>query len=61
MMWIDGVSPLDVLHAYVAAGVALVVFGIPAALQQHAPFTDREDAAARTCRSTGAAVGDRRD
>jgi Na+/H+ antiporter NhaD/arsenite permease-like protein len=35
MMWIDGVNPLDVLHAYVAAGVALVVFGIPASLQQH--------------------------
>jgi Na+/H+ antiporter NhaD/arsenite permease-like protein len=40
MMWIDGVSPLDVLHAYVAAGVALVVCGIPAALQQqrHSPI-----------------------
>ena len=35
MMWIDGVDPRDVLHAYVAAVVALVVFGIPAALQQH--------------------------
>jgi Na+/H+ antiporter NhaD/arsenite permease-like protein len=35
MMWIDGVSPLAVLDAYVAAGVALVIFGIPAALQQH--------------------------
>ena len=35
MMWISGVDPLDVLHAYVAAGVALVVFGIPAAIQQH--------------------------
>ena len=35
MMWIDGVSPLDVFEAYVAAGVALVIFGIPAALQQH--------------------------
>ncbi len=34
MMWIDGVSPMDVFHAYVAAGVALVVFGIPAARQQ---------------------------
>ena len=34
MMWIDGVSPLDVLEAFVAAGVALVIFGIPAALQQ---------------------------
>ena len=40
MMWIDGVSPIDVLHAYVAAGVALVVFGVPAARQQqrHAPI-----------------------
>jgi Na+/H+ antiporter NhaD/arsenite permease-like protein len=35
MMWIDGVSPLIVLEAYVAASVALVIFGIPAALQQH--------------------------
>jgi Na+/H+ antiporter NhaD/arsenite permease-like protein len=34
MMWIEGVSPIDVLHAYVAAGVALLVFGIPAARQQ---------------------------
>jgi Na+/H+ antiporter NhaD/arsenite permease-like protein len=34
MMWIDGVDPLDVLHAYVAAVVALVLCGIPAALQQ---------------------------
>jgi Na+/H+ antiporter NhaD/arsenite permease-like protein len=34
MMWLDGVSPLDVLHAYAAAATALVVFGIPAALQQ---------------------------
>ena len=35
MMWIDGVNPLDVLEAFVAAGAALVIFGIPAALQQH--------------------------
>src|SRR5438552_12146633 len=34
MMWIDGVDPPDALHAYVAAAVALVVCGIPAALQQ---------------------------
>jgi hypothetical protein len=34
MMWIDGVDPLDVLHAYVGAGTALVVCGIPAAIQQ---------------------------
>ncbi len=36
MMWIDGVSPIVVLDAYVAAIVALVVCGIPAARQQHA-------------------------
>ncbi len=35
MMWIDGVSPLSVLEAFVAASVAIVVFGIPAAVQQH--------------------------
>ncbi len=35
MMWIDGVSPLAVVEAYVAASLALVIFGIPAALQQH--------------------------
>jgi Na+/H+ antiporter NhaD/arsenite permease-like protein len=35
MMWIDGVAPTDVLHAYVAAGVALLVFGPIAAIQQH--------------------------
>jgi hypothetical protein len=35
MMWIDGVNPLQVLEAYVAAGVALAIFGIPAAMQQH--------------------------
>jgi Na+/H+ antiporter NhaD/arsenite permease-like protein len=35
MMWIDGVSPVDVLEAFVAAGVAMVIFGIPAAIQQH--------------------------
>ena len=46
MMWIDGVSPLDVVHAYVAAGVALVVCGIPAARQQqrHSPIRRHGDA-----------------
>jgi Na+/H+ antiporter NhaD/arsenite permease-like protein len=34
MMWIDGVSPLAVLDAYAAAGVALVVCAVPAAIQQ---------------------------
>jgi Na+/H+ antiporter NhaD/arsenite permease-like protein len=35
MMWIAGVSPLSVIEAFVAAAVAIVVFGIPAAFQQH--------------------------
>ena len=35
MMWIDGVSPLAVLEAYVAAVVALFIFGIPVAFKQH--------------------------
>jgi len=40
MMWIDGVSPLAVFDAYVAATIALVVCGIPAAIQQqrHSPI-----------------------
>ncbi len=36
MMWLDGVSPLTVIDAYVAAIVALIVCGIPASKQQHA-------------------------
>jgi len=36
MMWIAGVRPGQVFEAYIAATVALVVFGIPAAKQQHA-------------------------
>jgi Na+/H+ antiporter NhaD/arsenite permease-like protein len=40
MMWIKGVAPIGVLHAYVAAVVALAVFGFSAARQQqrHAPI-----------------------
>jgi Na+/H+ antiporter NhaD/arsenite permease-like protein len=34
MMWIDGVPALNVLHAYVAAGFAVILFGVPAAIQQ---------------------------
>ena len=43
MMWLDGVSPLAVLDAYVAAFAALLVFGIPAALQQHRYSPIRKD------------------
>ncbi|HUQ25287.1 MAG TPA: citrate transporter [Burkholderiales bacterium] len=41
MMWIDGVDPRDVLEAFVAASVAIFVFGIPAAMQQqrYSPIT----------------------
>jgi Na+/H+ antiporter NhaD/arsenite permease-like protein len=35
MMWIAGIPAIQVLDAYVAAGLALVVCGIPAAFQQH--------------------------
>jgi Na+/H+ antiporter NhaD/arsenite permease-like protein len=46
MMWIDGVDPRDVLHAYAASVVALAVSGLVAAFQQHAyspimPTTER--------------------
>lgn len=34
MMWIAGVSPLSVVKAYVAAGVALLLFAVPASIQQ---------------------------
>ena len=34
MMWIDGVHPLQVVEAYIAAGTAMLIFGIPASLQQ---------------------------
>ena len=34
MMWLDGVSPLEVLHAYIAAIAAFFVFAIPAARRQ---------------------------
>src|SRR6266852_1715436 len=36
MMWMAGVDPLDVLEAFVAAGVALVICGVVAARQQQA-------------------------
>lgn len=44
MMWIDGVNPLYVLHAYVGAVVALLVLGIPAAMQQqrYSPILEHE-------------------
>ena len=36
MLWIGGVSPLEVLEAFIASAVALLVCGIPASIQQQA-------------------------
>src|SRR5215213_301817 len=45
MMWIDGVDPLDVLEAFIAAGAAMLVFGVPASLQQQRYSPIARDAA----------------
>jgi Na+/H+ antiporter NhaD/arsenite permease-like protein len=45
MMWIGGVSPWDVLHAYVPAIVAFFIFAIPAARQQQSFEPIRKDMA----------------
>lgn len=44
MMWLDGVDPRNVLHAYVGAATALLVLGIPAALlqQRYSPIVKDE-------------------
>jgi len=34
LMWIKGVTPVEVLHAYVASAVAFLLFGVPAARSQ---------------------------
>jgi Na+/H+ antiporter NhaD/arsenite permease-like protein len=34
LMWIDGVNPLDVLHAFIASFAALAVFGVVGSIQQ---------------------------
>jgi len=49
MMWIAGVPPTQVLHAYVGSFVALAVFGVPASLlqQRYSPIQKDEAANAR--------------
>ncbi len=47
MMWIKGVAPLDVVHAYAAAIPALLIFGVIAARQQQAHAPIQKDADAR--------------
>jgi Na+/H+ antiporter NhaD/arsenite permease-like protein len=44
MMWIAGVPPIEVLEAYIAATVAVIVCGIPASLQQQAYSPIAKDA-----------------
>ena len=44
MMWIDGISPLRVVEAYVAAVAGFLIYGIPASLSQHRYSPIRKDA-----------------
>jgi len=46
MMWLEGVAPLEVLHAYVASVAAFLVFAIPAARvqQRYSPIEKNPDA-----------------
>ena len=46
MMWISGVSPLEVVEAFIAAAVALLICGFFAARQQHAFQPIQKDATA---------------
>jgi Na+/H+ antiporter NhaD/arsenite permease-like protein len=47
MLWIAGVHPLEVLEAFIASAVALVIFGIPASLQQQGYSPIQKDAGAQ--------------
>ena len=44
MMWIDGVNPLNVFHAFIASGVAIVFFGFFASKQQDKFYRIQKDA-----------------
>jgi Na+/H+ antiporter NhaD/arsenite permease-like protein len=46
MMWIAGVPPTEVMEAFIASGVALFVFGIPASFQQQELSPIQKDEAA---------------
>jgi Na+/H+ antiporter NhaD/arsenite permease-like protein len=46
MMWIAGIHPLEVLEAFIASGVAVVIFGIPLAMKQQAYSPIQKDARA---------------
>ena len=44
LMWINGVNPAEILHAFIGAGVSLVIVGVPAALvqQRYSPILKHE-------------------
>jgi len=44
MMWIAGISPLEVLEAFIASGTAVVICGVVASRQQHAYSPIQKDA-----------------
>jgi Na+/H+ antiporter NhaD/arsenite permease-like protein len=44
MMWIAGVHPIEVTKAFIASGIAVLIFGIPASLQQQAYSPIQKDA-----------------
>jgi Na+/H+ antiporter NhaD/arsenite permease-like protein len=44
MMWIAGIHPLEVIEAFIASAVALLVFGIPAAMRQQLYSPIQKDA-----------------
>ena len=44
MMWIAGVPPTEVLEAFIGSGLALFIFGIPAAFQQQRYSPIQKDA-----------------
>lgn len=45
MMWIAGISPLAVVEAYIAAIVAMLIFAVPASMQQQRYSPIHKDAA----------------
>ncbi len=46
MMWIAGIHPLEVLEAFIASGVALVIFGVPLSMKQQAYSPIQQDTGA---------------
>ncbi len=47
MMWIAGIHPFEMLEAFIASGIALFIFGIPASMQQQAYSPIQKDPDAR--------------